>query len=371
MYTIEEIFKREEGIHTYSFKIRNSNKQDHHFQISKNYHKEKKIVTDIIELKKGDIYCIYPKLKNDEAAYLSCIDQKEEFSYEVLKSRYSDVALEFSKKLEKKNIIIDQKESCEKEYQDVAYYPENLDNKIISLWNYHELLYFTKTSQKKIPLLKNDQYKNQYSILVDDCYVIINTDQKHEFDELFIVYLKSGKKKTWKLKQKISTDCYFLGTVNQVIYLFDRDNLVEYALDFKKRKIEIVGNVKNNGKYYDGISWQDKNIYDFKKQNLEFPTTLKNKQIEKKYTDAQIYGGTRKYYFLYNHHLYIYYPVFDCYILLIENMELKEVSVLNSSIYFIDQDSLYSYDQNKGLRKLVTSHEIQFNFYHAYTVSNS
>ena len=48
--------------------------------------------------------------------------------------------------------------------------------------------------------------------------------------------MKNDKKKTIKLKNKISTDSYINGVVDKKIYLTDKDNLIQYKIDPKKRK---------------------------------------------------------------------------------------------------------------------------------------
>jgi len=355
-YVVHEIFRFDHKKHIYGLKITNKSKQNYLFQASNNYHKDKKIVLDIIELKREDVSCMYPILRDNVSSYPSCIVDNQQISYDVLRSRYKDIAIEFDRKLKDHHITLYHDDHESSSYQDMDYYPKNIGDKVVTIWNYHELLYFTDKKQKSISLFKNDQYENKYSI--------------NDFDEFFVIDLKKGKKKTWKLKQKISLDCYFLGVVDDIAYLFDKDNLVEYAIDIGKRKIKVVGNKEKNGQYYDG-KWRERNIYDFKKSDLFFIESKVDKRIIQKYPNASFYDGNYVSYFVCDHNLYFYYKAFPTdYILLLEDIPMREVTLLDDDVYFIDGDTLYWYDKNLGLKKLVTSREMEFNFYHAYTISN-
>ncbi len=367
-YGISEEFEIVDKQHIYTLEIEDDKKQQYHFQFFIDYNKQKHIVEDIILLKKDQISCLYPVLKDKEQSYLICHDQEGEFSYEVLKQKHESIAKDFVHQLKKKNITLDQDKAISKKYEDIIYYPDNFEDMKLALWNYRQLYYLTKEKKSTISLFENDQYENQYSIQVDDDYLIIDTDQEHEFDQIYMINLKKGTKKVWKIKKKISLDSYFLGTVEGKAYLFDRDNLIEYCLDPKDKTIEIIGNIDKNGKYYNG-SWHEKNIYEFKNEKLFFPRTISVEAIEDMYPSAKIYEEKKAYYFVDNHNLYVSYKNSKkSPIQLLTNVDIKEIQIKDNKINFIDGDTIYRYTSGYALKKIVTSREMKFNYENIYTI---
>lgn len=366
-YTISEQFEMKDRLSIYTITIQ-QNKLSYHFQFFIDYHKQKQIIKDLIVLKEKDIQCIYPILQDQKPSYLRCYDNKQEFSYNVLTQKYPKIAQKFQKQLAEKDISLESEITIPKTYQEVTYYPDYFEGVTITLWNYRYLYYLNDTNVKKISLFDKDQYENQYSIVVNQFYLIINTDQMHEFDELYIINLTNGKKKKWKLNTSISLDCYFLGEVDGKAYLFDRDNLIQYEIDPKKETIDIIGTKDKNGKYYNG-TWHEKNIYEFKKEKLIFPKTIHNNKIEKNYPNAEIYEDNQTYYFIFDNNLYVQYNNAKEAVLLLTDTPMKEIQIKDNKIYFIEQDTIYQYDEVLGKKPLLTYREIEYNFTNIYTIT--
>ena len=121
----------------------------------------------------------------------------------------------------------------------------------------------------KINIFEKDTYVNDLGILVDNYYIIPNYDQKLEFDTIFIFNIKNNRKKTMKLKYKISKDSYINGVVDNKVYIFDKDNLFQYEINPKKGKIREVGNKKDECLYYDG-TWHKISAYDLRDEDIIF-----------------------------------------------------------------------------------------------------
>ncbi len=365
-YQIKENFEVVSKQPVYTIQIRAKDKK-FHFQYIYNYHKQKQIVTKIIAETEGQTTCLYPILLDKKQSYLHCYDGKEEFSYDILVERNHNLAQKIEKRLQKENITLSNTNLSVK-YKAINYYPKTLENKHLIVWAYQGLYYLKDDSAKMIKLLHKDQYENQYGILVGNIYMLANSDEEYDYTKFYLINIKTGRSKEWKLQEAISKDSYFLGVVDKSAYLFDRDNLKEYRLTPSKQKIELIGDKTNNGLYYQG-NWHKKNIYNFKTEKLTFPSTVKVEKIEKNYPKAQIYQDLNCYYFIDKNQLYVSYKGYQNQpILLISGKAFKEVKVVNRIVYYIEKDTIYQYSQVKNLQKVFTSRELQFNYHNIYDV---
>ncbi len=346
----------------YTFEITHQ-KKTYHFQINQNYHKQNKVIKDIITYQEDNLFCLYPILKGNKKSTIHCYEENQEKSLDTIQQKEKVIAFYKNKKIDLTT------KAKAKKYKDILYYPTSFNNHHLLLWNYHQLYNLSKKKQNIISLLDQDQYENNYSILIKNIYLVINTDQDHDFDEFYLVDIKKQTKKTWKIPYKISKDCYFLGVVEEKVYLFDKDNLVEYELNLATKKIKIIGDKNQNGKLYQNGTWKKINIYDLK-QETSFSTTKENQSIRKKYPNATIYTGKNKDYFIKDKKLYMtYHNVKDSEILLLDNYELKEVKIVDDIIYFIDNDTIYCYDDINGLQPILTSKELKYNSKNIYAIA--
>ena len=64
-----------------------------------------------------------------------------------------------------------------------------------------------------------------------------------------------------------------------------------------------------------------------------------------------------------------YHNVKDSEILLLDNYELKEVKIVDDIIYFIDNDTIYCYDDINGLQPILTSKELKYNSKNIYAIA--
>lgn len=356
-YEIKEIYHNKK----YHIEIKDKKKRTFHFLVSYNYNKQEKIIKGIKEYKKDNLICLSPILRKEKESSISCFDGEKEFTDQVLKEEDSKTYEEVIKKFHKSESL-----TTLQKYKDVTYSKEALKNRTFVVWSYDGIYYFSDKQVEKIKLFKKDQYENEYSIQVGNYYLIANSDEKHEFSKFYRINLKTGKQDTFSLETPISFDSYFLGVVDNLVYLFDKDSLKEYKINVKKKKIEVIGDKKKNGFFYDG-EWKKRNIYDFRK-DLKFSSPM-DKEIKKQYKDFTILQGIDAYYMKKGNELWFVDPYFkDSKVLLITNKELKEITILQNTIYFIDHDSIYSYQRVKGLEKVITRREINFNYKNIYAV---
>ena len=163
------------------------------------------------------------------------------------------------------------------------------------------------------------------------------------------------------LKNKISTDSYINGVVDKKIYLTDKDNLIQYKIDPKKRKVEEVGNTNDGGLIYQNNEFKSINMYEFRKTQIKY---------EQNYTDIisdyqYINKVNNNYYYLNNNTFYKYNSTFGVTQVLFKS-EAENIVMNNEDIYFIKDNKLYLYDGY--LKEILKYDELSFNSDNRYAV---
>ncbi len=363
-YTIHEHFQLVKQEHIYTFEIQDSKKRTYHFQVNENFHKRDKVIQKIETYQKGNMTCLYPVLLKQKQSDIVCNENKKEYSSTYYLMAQDDRIFSFIDTLEKKGYQnqLWNLESSKQEKSDVTYYPENIaSNVYYYLWNYKGVTKISQKGVKKENIFKIDKYENNQSILVGDTLVVIDSDQKYDFDQLYLISMTTDKVETLKLKEKIPQDSYFCGQVDNKAYLIDRKNIRQYEIDLAKKKVQLIGNKESNAQYYNGTKWKTRNIYDFIQQDFFFQDEI-SKEITKNYPKATAFQGVERTYFLqdnqvfYVSHQYPKKPVF-----LFKMQELLEVQSIKNVLLFITKDTVYQYEPRNGLRKILTSRELLFN----------
>ena len=352
-YKIHEIYKDDR----YNFEI---NIDNNYFVLDTEniYHKKKKVIDKIYYYDTEDIKCIYTPLENTN---IICLENSKLKSYyessKNIKSFVKDL-----KQLGYTNPSWNIKDSKIKTIDQVEVYQDNIsDNTYIYLYKYNGFFKITNKDLSKINTFSNDTYLNTLGVQTDKYYVIPNYDDKHDFKEIYVYNMKNDKKKTIKLKNKISTDSYINGVVDKKIYLTDKDNLIQYRIDPKKRKVEEVGNTNDGGLTYQNNEFKSINMYEFRKTEIKY---------EQDYTDIisdyqYINKVNNNYYYLKNDTFYKYNSIFGVTQVLFKS-EAENIVMNNEDIYFVKDNKLYLYDGY--LREILKYDELSFNSTNRYAV---
>lgn len=352
-YKIHEIYKDDR----YNFEI---NIDNNYFVLDTEniYHKKKKVIDKIYYYDTEDIKCIYTPLENTN---IICLENSKLKSY-YESSKYIKSFVKDLKQLEYTNPSWNIKDSKVKTIDQVEVYQDNIsDNTYIYLYKYNGFFKITNKYLSKINTFKNDTYLNTLGVQTDKYYVIPNYDDKHDFKEIYVYNMKNDKKKTIKLKNKISTDSYINGVVDGKIYLTDKDNLIQYRIDPKKRKVEEVGNTNDGGLTYQNNEFKSINMYEFRKTEIKY---------EQDYTDIisdyqYINKVNNNYYYLKNDTFYKYNSTFGVTQVLFKS-EAENIVMNNEDIYFVKDNKLYLYDGY--LREILKYDELSFNSTNRYAV---
>ena len=174
--------------------------------------------------------------------------------------------------------------------------------------------------------------------------------------------MKKNKTKIRTTKQKISKDSYINGVIDNEIYLFDKDELKQYKISKNGKKVTEVGNKKNGALYYN-LGFETKDIYSFRDNNLKFKTNNNYiKKIEGSTSIKFIENDKDTYYYVTDSNNVYYYNTNSKIKVQLFNKKISDFKLVNETLFFISDDTLYSYNQQEGIKQLLKYKELSFNW---------
>jgi len=338
-----------------------------YFDYKNSSYKTKKVLKDVLYYEKKDLKCIFPVLKNEETINIFCLKDDTLYTYDYFKDDLHEfVDVISSKDYDVKNFSDD---ASYKKFDKATVYINNiLEDTYIYIWKYNGFYSLNKKETNQVNLFSNDIYSNNLGINVSKYYVIPNYDEKYEYSKFYVINMTNDKIKELKLKKKktITNDYYINGIVDDKLYIFDVDNSVQYKINPKRLKITEVGNKKDGGLFYDGTSFENLNIYNFKEEQLIFKENIKIPEEIKGYDEIFI-TGENIYYTLNNDFIY-YNKTLNKNIYLFNMEDISNITLVDNTLYFIKGDALYYYDIYHGLKKIISYDELLFNKTNRYVV---
>jgi len=333
------------------------------FDTDNSFNKQKKIINDIKVFEDDELICISPVyIKNNNDPEIVCNIGNDQYSYASIKDDYD--LEEFIDGIDNFNKGKYETSALSTTINRNTVYKENIyENENILVYEYSNLLKITNNDHFGIHFADYDVYDNELGILIDKYYVLPKYENKPEYSKLLVIDIEKEIVNEIKIEEKLSTNIYINGVVNDKLYIFDRSNLVQYEIDPKKNNYRITGNKNVNAQYFDG-KWSTKNIYDFSKQELKFEYDY---PVKENYTEA---FETEKSYYYYNtdNEFYkVYKKNLNKPIFLFSFDDIDEVNVINDSVYFINDNTLYRYDDT-GLKKILVNKEFRYNYDNIYSV---
>lgn len=367
-YNVNEIF----DVDHYYLTIDDNSGHIFKYENHGNYNKQEKILNEIITKKVGEYTCIYPVFnKGVKNNILNINDIECSKDGDI----YTSLAL---------NNVIDLNEfKNELISRDIEYsgwnkidtsnsndFSSNIsDNIYLAIWNNQNVNIISNQSNTYSKCSKFDIYDNKLGTLVDHYYIIPNEENLPTYSEISIVNLFDSENIKVTFETPLSVNSYINGVVDNKLYIFDKNNLIQYEIDPKEATITNVV-VDNNAKYYDGASWTYKSIYDFKLNNIIFETVVESdKNILAKYNYSDIDVFDDYYYYSTNNSIYkVYKNDLDNPIMLLAMNDLKEIKAASDYIFFISGNILYYYHENIGIRPVYTNSEFNYNYKNIYDV---
>lgn len=303
--------------------------------------------------------------KKDKAYYLNIYDDSTNYSF-FLKRKYSKKR----KLLENIDIYTDDEKTCVKPIvkNETFQYVCNKDNdyfmylsnsliesdkeKIDSIDVYNkDFTYYifdgygvkNVVTKKKIHFFNNEHYENALSYKGDNFILFANYDDERVFNKFYLIDKESEDYfEIVNENYEISYDSYFLGMVKNKVYLFDKKNMKEYSIDIKKRVIKLISK-GDKGLFYD-LGFDEILL-----SKLKYETNLFNTGS---LVDYEIDNGT----------LYKKYNNSVNRIKITDYFVKTIVSASDEEIFYISDDSLYSYNDTSGNTLLLTNFDWKFNY---------
>ncbi len=319
-YLITEKYIKNEGYYIYVDYKNNK----YPLYINQKYTRHRKIIKEIKIQELEKELCLDIMTKNNSNKI--CSNNDEIISQDLLSDNFKK---EFNLEIAKEKIL--------ENYKNMEIYNQN-HNYLI--WNYKGF-YKVGANIKTLDLFKKDNYQNPLAYQTENYLIIPDYDSDYYFTKFYIYNYKKDTIKELKHEFEISYDSYYLGNINEELYLVDKKNQNEYKINLKKNYIEKISK-DNVGKYFNGSKLEDISI-----------TKLINNEL--KFTTNNIYNYT-----LEDNKLYLNIKDFK---ILVTNKKVKKiVYIINDTVYYLSEDKLYSYKYLENNKLLIKHNEWLFNY---------
>ena len=333
-----------------------TNKNVYPFRIYNKLNNKRKVVKDIYLYKDKNIECILPII--NEKTYTDMMCYKDDILYDynyIVKENYS--LDKFVNSIDLYNLSdFENKQIDTKKLGTVKYNIYDNFKNTVAITTYKGLIINTE----EMELFKKEIYDNKLSLFLDHYYIIADYEKKYSFNYFYIIDLNTKKISKLESKNDISYDSYIQGIVEDKIYLYDKDNEVQYEIDINKRNINIISNGKYI-KYYENQKWGKMNKIKANKEiYFEYET------LDNKFPSYDYVKETKNYYYLFKKDG-IYYKLYrvdkdntSVYKYII-NIPTTKIYFKNNYLYYVYKNKLFYYSDRTGLKIILENSELEFN----------
>ena len=331
------------------------------------FQKEKAILSDIKMMKKDNLICIYPILEKENKSHnIECSIDGVLYSYQSLKNDPSVQEFVTSLKNSSYSSTAWENESPEGTgaIQSTGFLQNIPEQDKVIVWYYQGIEIFSSKEAKNVSLLNWDKYENTHGVLVGKYYVVPSYQSNRVFDFQQAIVVDVATTDFWTLEfpQTVSQNTYINGIVDGKVYYLDKDNVVQYELNPERRTVRIVGNQELNAQYYSG-KWETVNIYDLVNNEKKFEIDYSKDIVFQREDIVKIFESNGVYY--YYTQSGDFYRVLDSFKekpMFLFHADSPNNVILNiDTLYYISGDTLYSYNEESGIRSLVKNNEFLYN----------
>lgn len=364
-YQIKEIYKFNK--HTYNIIIKSKN-NTYIYTINHNLHKNKKIIKSIKTYKKNNLTCIIPIYKKYSKKNMYCnLDNHQVSNDYLIKSNNKDLKI-IRKKIKAYNVSFPNNSDIAKKYKKIKVYQENiLEDDIHYYWDYKGIYILDKNKLIYQKILNNDLYDNIIATAIKNYYILLENTSVNGIKNIYYYDFKNSKLKTYSLKKALSKDVYINGTMNNIVYLTDKKEKKQYKLNIKKEMLERIDQDETIYITYNNGKIENLSKSDFFMTEQHFTN---NKVAAKKISNSEdIRVSGNYYYFMENNKLYKVSKYDKKHkILLLELNNIKEWNIEEDKIIILQDDTIYNYQDEVGLRKILESNELKYNYKNIYKI---
>ena len=318
--------------------------------------KTNKIVNNIYYYNDENYECILPIINYNVLYDMVCLNDGILYSYINLYGGNSNLD-EYVKNIKEYNVDQFKNDiSKETNVQGIIWYDNNKINKIVAITSYNGVI----TQKGEVKLFNKDLYDNQISAFVDKFYLIADYDEEYDFKKFYVVDLDNNEVFTIKSKNEISFDSYIQGVVDDIVYLYDIDNEIQYSIDVKSKKIKVVSS-NEKVKYYENEKWTTISKAKANKKLLFNYDSLDNNFSS---YDRAVKSGYNYYLFKYEKDFYRLFRVNENMLDVVKyiaDVPSQNVTIDDDSLYFVSGNTLYYYSDSTALKSILKYDEFTFN----------
>lgn len=374
IYNISEHLEVVDNVSYYNIGVSDQNDNYYTIFLEKDFNKQTEIVRDIKTFTSNNVSCIFPIFRRDVTSNVTCLYNGESVSYDYLKQiGNSDIdAIVTQLKEEEYSHGSWEKKEAKKVslYSDgrgIEVYQENiLEDYVFLVWRYKGL-YILKSEESLIKdYLDNDVYDNSLSAIVGRYYVTADKrTAAFRVSELYYYNTKDLGKGTIELPDATSTDFYFNGVYNDLLYMTDVGNKKQFTIDPAYEKVVEVGNSEKG--FISVVDGKKKTVEDseFLSERVYFYGLVSNEEISAKYgQDVQIKKDGEFYYFktsdgkIYRSHKDN--PSHGQLLFKFDN--ITEWKVKNGDVLVANGATVYFYNEEQGILPIAYNTELTYNY---------
>ena len=349
-YKIKEEYTLSNKNHYYDITIKNK-KNNYIFTVNENLHKSKKIIKEIKTYKNNNLVCILPIYNKKTDNYLYCNLDNKQVSIDYLLKSNNNEFNSIQEKTKKYHINYPTSSDLFKDKNKIKVYNKNIQsNEKYIIWDYKGIYIFTNNDTKYKRIVKKDIYDNVMSCIVDNYFVLFDNTSHEGIKTVYYYNLNSNRLKTLKIKKYISKDSYINGIIGSNIYITDNSNKKQFIINIKNKKVQTLNTGTTSYIFYNNERKQELPKSDFFQTNQLF----KNNKIRNLIFEKDNNKIIKKY----NKNTE----------LLFELDNIKEWSIENNNIYILSNDTIYSYNEENGLNKIIEYNELNYNYKNIYKV---
>lgn len=364
-YNIKEHFYINKN-HYYDLII-TKDKENYTYTLDKNLSKQKRIIKSIKTFKSNNLVCIIPIYKDKVEKNVYCNLDNEEVSIDYLLKTYNNDFKTIKKKIKKYKINYPSTSNTYTKYKKNTVFQKNIiDDYNIYIWNYKGVLELNNKELHYQKILNYDLYDNVMATATNRYYVLFENTDVNGIKNIYYYDSRSNKLNTFKLKEKLDKDSYINGVIDNIIYVTDRKNKKEYKINISKQKIERIDD-DINYIVYENNEKKTISKSDFFMDDQYFDNVFIK---DNKVTDSLELIKENNYYYYYKNNKI--YKVLETNKknskLLLELDDIKEWKVYDNTIIIMAGNTVYTYTEKEGLRKIVKSNELKYNYKNIYKI---
>ena len=354
-YMINEKYEYKDKEHIYEINIKNK-KQEITYILNNDFNKEKKIIKELKIYKENDITCFLPIYNKKVENKLYCLKDNIQVSNYYLKDNTSYKKI--ISKLKKYKIKNYSDNTKTVKYRKLQVYENNINEEdIFTVWDYKGINIIEKNKTNYIKFLDYDLYDDIKTIIYDNYFVLFENNHVDGIKNIHYYDFEKNKIKIYNPEIIMSKDFYINGVVDNLIYVTDNKSKKEYTINLKKE--EIIQINKDN----EYLTYYDNNFYSLTKSDyfMEKQLFQNKKIIDKKISKEEYIKSNNTYYYLENDNFYRQRNNYNKE-LLFNLKDVKEWKIIDEKIILICEDTMYLYDDDRGLVPIIKSNELNYNY---------